>query len=386
MEPIRKQLVKNALQVWAPDYPRRVNRTQEWLSNIDDATTLLEHAESDPDNRPYISTYSFPDGHTKNGNIPRINTLFIDFDFDKGDYDPENPDISAWRRDISKLLVRVRRVAAFLDESDAVGMRAALSGHKGVHLFVDFPNLSLEDVEFQQCINGMNAYAEAFIDELINETGVTSLRKYVDVTSADLGRLCRVPNTIHGGATEIFGEERYCVPITISELASITPDSYIEYTSSPRTPPESRIENEDVAEILRQHIKTASDGTSRNQGTRSAATIDWSRVEEYKETQNEQITLEDIPLLTSDRPSLWEFYKRNDKYQHGDESHYMEVFCINELLYHNVPVSVIIEFLDSAPEFDEQYSRNRIRTIIAHDYSRFSRQAVKQNAPTFYVE
>jgi len=270
--------IRDALSVWAPSWPRRVNRTQEWTHDADSATERLLRAQDDENNSPFVSTYSFPRGHTKENAIPRVDTLFIDFDFENGDYQPGSGDRDAWRRDLSHLLVRARMVARLLDERGTAGWRAALSGHKGIHLFLDFEPLDTSVGEFTEFVAGLNDYATDLIDDIASETGLDDLHDYVDVTSSDMGRLCRVPNTLHTGATQSFSEDRYCVPITLRELAAITPDRYESLTQAPRTVPlESRNPNTDVTERIEQYIQTATPGTSRS-GTRSEIDTDWSRV------------------------------------------------------------------------------------------------------------
>jgi hypothetical protein len=377
----REDLLYEALDVWAPDYPRRVNRTQEWTNTHSETVDHLLTAEGSAENAPYISTYSFPNGHTKHDNIPRINTLFIDFDFEDGDYTRGSGNVEAWRRDLSHLLVRVRRVAQYLHESGRPGWRASLSGHKGVHLFLDFPALDTELGAFRQYTAGLSEYADDLLGHIADEIGMESLHEYVDVTSSDLGRLCRVPNTLHGGATDSFGEDRYCVPVSIEELADITVDDYVAYTQEPRGPRSGREPNERVGSILSQYIRSAT--TSNVTRDSSPSIVNWSRVSDYQNQSNDRITLGDIEFLTSDRPCVWKFYNRDDKYRHGFQSHYMEMYCIRELVYHNAPIDVIVEFLDSAPEFNETYSRRRVREVIAHDYNRFSVEAILRNAPEF---
>ena len=377
---LRAQLVEDALDVWAPSYPRRVNRHQRWVNSHDETVSNLFTAEEQDGNSPFISTYAFPRGHSKDDNIPEVDTLFIDFDFEGGAYVSGSGNREAWRRDLSHLLVRVRRVAQHIHDSGKGGWRASLSGHKGVHLFLDFPPLD-PDTSFSKVVNGLDDYATELVDYISCQTGIESLSDYVDVTSSDLGRLCRVPNTLHTGATSSFGERRFCVPITIAELSEITVDRYEELTSAPRPVPQERSPNAEVHDVLTQYVRNATE--HNHVDTSGWSTTNWGRVDEYKELSNDDIELEDIKFLTSDRPCVWRFYQRDDKYQYGAQSHYMELFCIRELVEHRVPIGTMIEFLDSAPEFDEEYSRRRIKEVIARDYNRFSIETVLRNAREF---
>jgi hypothetical protein len=375
--------IRSALQTWAPTYPRRAGVHQEVVESESAAVDRLLAADDSPDDIPFLSTYAFPRGHTTANHIPRVDTLFIDFDFDGGNYESGSGDVRAWRQDLSQLLVRARRVASYILESgQAANWRAALSGHKGVHLFLDFDPIPPSAGSQEQFAAGTEQYAHDLIDHIADETRLRSLPRYVDVTSSDLARLCRAPNTLHGGATDSFGDERYCVPVSIEELADIDVDTYLELTAEPREAPRTaRDPSAEVADVIQRYVTTA-EATSADyvQGT---STVNYSLVEDYQERANENITLEDIQFLTADRPCVWNFYQRDDKYQHGQQSHYMELFCIRELLEHNVPIDVIHDFLDSAPEYDEEYSQERIEQIISRDYNRFTVEKILRNAPEF---
>jgi len=381
----RRSLVREGLKAWAPTYPRRVTAHQLWSDNSAEAASRLLDAERDDSNIPFISTYSFPRGHTKDDSVPDIDTLFIDFDFEGGDYDGDG-DRSAWRRDLSHLLVRARRVAKYiLGEGRAGSWRASLSGHKGVHLFLDFEPLDPQTGNFYQFVEGTGEYAEDLIDHIASETRLDTLQQYVDVTSSDLGRLCRAPNTQHGGATEAFGEDRYCVPVSLDELADIDVDRYETLTREPRQPPQTeRQPAGDVTEIVERYVATAS-SHKRATGTSTGptSTVDYSRVKDYQKHSNDSITFDDVRFLTSDRPCVWKYYQRQDKYGYGSQSHYMEMYCIRELLEHNVPIDVIKDFLDSAPQYNEDYSEQRIKEIISRGYNRFTVESILRNAPEF---
>lgn len=377
--------VLDALQLWAPTWPRRVSRHQLWADNPEDTAMALTEAERGNDDSPFISVYSFPRGHSSDGNVPRIDTLFIDFDIEDGEYVRGSGDREAWQRDLSHLLVRVRQVAReILGSEKAPAWRAALSGHKGVHLFLDFEPLDNDVGGFEDYIGGLNEYAEDLVDELSERTGISDLDRYVDVTSSDLSRLCRVPNTLHGGATESFGEERYCVPVSLTELASMTPEAYEEFTRSPRSPPDgARSPVSSVTEVIEQHVRLADGRATQYSSTGRASTLDWSRVNRYREESNENLTLSDVKLLTSDMPCVWAFHERDDKFEHGNESHEMETHVIAKLIESNFPIEVIKEFLSNAPEYDEQYTEQRIEELIARDFNPYTTKKLLQRAPEF---
>lgn len=371
------------LDVWAPNWPRRVGKHQDWAHTHDEAVGILDR-EMTKGGDGYISTYSFPRGHTREGNVPHVDTLFIDFDIEGREYKAGSGDRDAWIRDLSFLLVRARRVAKFLLEREAPGWRAAFSGHKGIHLFLDFPAVDPDIGDYNQFAAGLSEYARELTGHLMQETGITDLSDYVDVTSGDLGRLHRVPNTRHPGASESFGEDRYCVAVTLEELANATPEFYEEATRQPRRMDglyESRNPNERAGENVAHHIATASPGKS---ASFTDSMPDPERYDEYvSEVQNEAIDLDDVEFLTSDRPCVWEFYKREDKYSYGNQSRFMEIYCIRELQEKNVPVDVIREFLSNSPEYDKDYTEWIIKDVISRDYNRFSIEKLMSEAPEF---
>lgn len=375
-----QDLIRSALDVWGPTWPRRVTLHQEWADGPEKAAELLASASDDG----FISTYAFPRGHPKGGNIPEVDTLFIDFDMESGEYDPDNADRQEWERDISALLVRARRLARFLVEEDATGWRAALSGHKGVHLFLDFPTIPVSAGDYSSFVAGINEYATEITGHLIAETKISDLGRYVDVTSSDLARLHRAPNTLHPKATKALGEKRYCVPITLERLAEIDVDDYARLTNSPRTVPyDSREPNEKAGEIIEQYIRTANPD-SFDRHSRGPSMKSQQRYNEYvEEIQNDNIDLEDVKFLTRDRPCVWRFHEREDKFNYGNQSHFAEIWAIRELQEKNVPVNVMHEFLANSPDYSEEQTDFIIRQILSRDYSRFTLESLLRKAPEF---
>lgn len=384
-EPTTNDAITAALQTWAPSWPRRVTRQQHWVDSDSEAIRELNGAEEDGGDSPFISTYSFPRGHSSDGNIPRIDTLFIDFDIEDGEYERGSGNRDAWRRDLSHLLVRVRQVADEILKSGSPDMwRASLSGHKGVHLFLDFPPLNEDLGELPDYVSGLNEYADDVVSDLSERTGIDDLDRYVDVTSSDLSRLCRVPNTIHGGASSSFGEERYCVPVSISELAEITPTEYESLTQSRRSSCRSeRSPSSDIADVIEQHVALSDSSTSQYSTSGQSSTLNWSRVDSYRDESNDSLTLDDVELLTSDMPCVWEFHLREDKYDYGNESHVMESHCIAKLLQSNFPIEVIKEFLSNSPDYNERYTEQRIEELIARDFNPYRSEKLLKRASEF---
>lgn len=393
-----REYVEAALRAWASTYPRRVTKYQRWATSVTEATELVVEAEDEPDNWPFISTYSFPSGHTKDDEIPRIDRLFFDFDVpDTGEYRGGKKHADAWARDMSRLLVRTRKVARFLLGAEDPGCwQAVLSGHKGVHLDLVFPPVSPTNGDFQQFRNGMGSYADSIIEYLKDATGLDDLDEWVDVSSADLGRLRRVPNTKHLGATQAFGEDRFCVPVTLKELAEIGPADYIELTRSRRevTAEMRGSPNEKAGEVLTQRVRTASTSLRR---TSDGSSVDAGRIESYVQSQNDSIRVEDLPFVLSDRPCVLEFPGNDTPFSHRGASHLMEMKCITEMMEKQVPIEVetddngtphvtggtMVEFFAEAPGFDREYTCERVEQYISRAYNPVSCEKIWQAADQF---
>ncbi|UBF22643.1 DNA primase [Halorubrum tailed virus 25] len=376
--------VEDALRAWAPTYPRRATKYQRWATSIPEAVELVLDAEESPDNWPFISTYSFPNGHTKDGNIPRIDRLFFDFDIpDTDEYRSGGNHADAWARDMSRLLVRTRKVARFLLKSENPDCwQVVLSGHKGVHIDLVFPTVEPSNGDFDQFKNGMASYADSIVEYLKDATGLDDLDKWVDVDSADLGRMRRVPNTKHLGASKAFGEDRFCVPVSLKELAEIGPADYIELTRSrrPVTKAMYATPNEKAGEVLTQRIRTAPT-TARS--TSSGSTVNRSRIQAYEDRANDSITVDDIPFVLSDRPCVVEFPERDDAFSHRAASHMMEMKAVTEMMEKGVPIQTMIDFLNQHPRADEEYTRERIEQYISRDYNAVTCEKVWRQADQF---
>lgn len=376
--------VSEVLQTWGTGWPRRSSQRQEWVDSRSAAVRELLDAETESDNSPFLSVYSFPRGHPSDGRVPEIDTLFLDLDIENGDYERGSGNRDAWQRDLSHLLVRVRAVAQEIQSgSQSDAWRASLSGHKGIHLFLDFQRLNPNLGEPNEFIAGLNEYATQLIDGISEKTGMSDLSEFVDVTSSDLSRLCRVPNTLHEGATESFGEERYCVPVSLSELVDMTPEKYENLTRERRpTPWQERHPLSDVTEVINQYVALSEEST-RSYGSHAGSDLDWGRVDHYRENSNDSLTLDDVKLLTSDMPCVWEFHLRDDKFQHGNQSHEFETHAIAKLVESNFPIRVIKSFFSNAPEYDEEYTEQRIEELIARDFKPYSTEKLLRRAPEY---
>jgi len=396
-----EQAIEDALRFWASTYPRRVTKYQRWATSIPEAAETLAQIENDPENAAYISTYSFPSGHSSDKNVPRVDRLFIDFDVpDDGDYRSGKQREDVWVRDMSRLLVRTRKVATYLLNGPDPGCwQAALSGHKGVHLDLVFPPIAPENGTYEQFNAGLSAFVEQAVERLEAQTKLTDLHEYVDVSSADMSRMRRVPNTKHTGATDAFGEDRFCVPVTLKELAQIGPAEYIELTRSRRkiTPAMKATPNEVAGEMLTQAIRTASPGGNHQV---SGSSVDYDRLHTYVENQNDNISKEDIPFVLSHRPCVLAFIERDDAFSNRAASHLMEMKAITEMMRVGVPIETetnddtgwtevvggpMVDFFEDTPGFDREYTCDRVTQYICRQYVPVSCDKIWQQADQFCV-
>jgi len=403
------RFVKDALAYWAGSYPRRVQKYQRWSTSVEEAATLALEAEDEPDNWPFVSTYSFPHGHPKDDNVPRIDRLFIDMDVpEDGEYRSGNQARDAWVRDMSKLLVRTRKVARFLLKTKhPEAWQVALSGSKGIHIDLVFPPISPANGDYSQFENGIVSYANSIKEYLIDHTEMDDLEEYIDVSSENLSQMRRVPNTKHLGATQTFGEDRFCVPVTLEELATMRPADYIELTRERREVDDrfKPIPNPKAGEVLTQRVKTAS-STSRNVGG-GGATKDPARIKAYVACQNNRIGVDDLDFVLTDRPCVAAFFGRNDAFQHGSSSHNMEMFAITHMMDKDVPIEIeiktdengrdrdetirvvggtMVEAFRGLPGFDKSYTCERIETYISLGYAPVKCETLWKKAPAFCLE
>jgi len=376
---------------WTPDFPRRSTyegspRQTEARSRVELIDNLTAAAENSGPS--YTSVYSFPEGHSQDGNIPKIDTVFFDLDIPtgEGEYDPQSGGKTEnWRRDMSKLLVRARMIAkVILDEGLAEHFRVAYSGHKGIHLYVDFPTLDYDLGVLQQYKNGIQQYAENMTDFFADAAGI-EIQRWVDVTSHDMGRLARHPNTPHHGAKHVDWTP-YCVAGSVEELASMTPEKYLEYTREPRELPDGamRSPSERAKEVITEHVTSASATSSVAKPGDTKYRND-EVLEKYRSASNDDITVDTIKnLLVKNKPCINAWLERDDAYSHGAASREMEINVIKELAKHEVPIDTMVELFSEIPRFDEDYSRSLIKDVIARYHpSAFVCRNVVNQAPQF---
>lgn len=386
-----RDYIQDALRLWASTWPRNVTKFQRTATSLPEATELIINSERDPEDWPFISTYSFPDGHTSSGNIPRIDRLFIDMDV-PGDGEYRSGGTSkeaAWNRDMSQLLVRVRKVARALIKEESSCWQATLSGHKGIHLDMVFPRIDPANGDFEQFRNGMGRYSEQIVEYLSDVTNISDLDEYVDVMSDDLGRLRRVPNTLHRGASKSFGEERFCVPVTLSELSKIRPNDYKKLTRS-RRPVTSSMKpkpNAKAGELLTQQIRLSEAGNvSSDGGNLNQSVVDRGRINRYKKNANDNLTADDINFLMSERPCVEAFVNREDAFSYHSESHLMEMKAITEMMTRSVPIDVMVEYFSQMDNFDESYTVERIEQYVSRSYDPVSCEKMWAKADRFCVK
>jgi hypothetical protein len=386
MGTFRTDLLTEAAKVWAPDYPRRVSSDDSFQVGANNIVQTLRNLKraAEAGQPGFVSTYSFPNGHSRSGNLPKIDTIFVDFDIQGERYRPEEGRAreTDWEIEMSDLLVRVRRLAeALVGKDQAKYWRASLSGHKGIHLFLDFPPLDPDIATFGEFKKGLNEYADVMVESLDEAAGGIGIEEWVDVNSADLGRLVRMPNTPHHGV-EYTDRTRYCVPVTIEELAEIDVERYKRLTSNPRSLSCERVPSETAGEKVRQTILDTETRSTSSLSTPSS--YNTSRVKEYKENSDNRVTMEVLKFMTRDKPFMWEWRERDDAFRHGQQSRVMELFVMLECMHHNTPIDVIVDFLRPIPGFREDYTRELVKDLISRDYNRMSLRKVRQEAPEFY--
>lgn len=376
---------------WTPDFPRRCTyegspKQKEVRSRVDLSSKLSLAAKKGGPG--YASVYSFPRGHSQDGNIPKIDTVFLDLDIPSGEgqYDPQSGGKQEnWRRDMSKLLVRARMIAkVIMDSGNQDHFRVAYSGHKGIHLYIDFDELDPDLGSLQKYKNGIQQYAHGLIDHLAEEAGI-EIQRWVDVTSHDMGRLARHPNTPHNGAKHVEYTP-WCVAGSIEEMASMTPEKYLEYTKEPREVPEQarRSPSDRAKEVVTERVKSAdSSSTAAKPGDSSYRNDDV--IEEYKTNSNDDIEASTVRnLLIKNKPCINEWLDRDDAYKHGTGSREMEINVIKEFAKHEVPIEVMVEIFSDIPRFDKDYSLSLIKDVIARYHpSAFVCRNVVEAAPQF---
>lgn len=358
----------------------------------------------------YYSVYSFPRGHSTERNIPKVDCIFIDLDVDGSNYDPKsgNTDLAAWKRDMSALLARARMIAqAILDADEQDHFRVTLSGHKGLHIYLDFPTIAPGNGDFQQFKNGLKSYGENVMEWLDTTAGGINIDPWVDVDASDLGRLARHPNTIHHGAA-YDDETRWCVPITVEELTEVHVEDYLELTQEPRWSEQfERTPSESAGDKAIQEVRNAHSGpttTSRNSSSvRTDKLIQYydhelddkwyNDTDELTDGQqamiadvkpaNEDIELDDIPFITSNKPCITEFRDRDDAFDYANASHTMEINIISRFVEMGVPRDVIHTFFSTIDGYREDYTDEQINKIISREYSEFNCGSITRKAATF---
>ena len=375
---------------WCPDFPRRASNArsfQDSVANRGELVTSLQSA-GEAGKPGFVSTYSFPRGHTDEDNVPNINSIFIDFDIPKdSDYRGDGPQagtLEAWKRDMSALLVRSKMVArALIDAELGEYWRWSLSGHKGIHGFLDFPAISPDEGEFRQFKNGLIEYSNGLVEQLNNISGGVDIEPWLDVDSSDLARLVRHPNTRHYGVEHV-ASSRWCVPLSTRELASLDdPNDYLTLTKGPREVPESckRTPSDNAGKTVAQYIRSAGGGRTYTGGGSSVYST--AALKNYKRESNEKIEIDDLEFLTANKPCVWAFRERDDAYNHGSASRTMEIGVIKELSNKHVPIDVMVEFFEVIPGFDETETKDLIEDVVARQYGPLKCENIISNAETF---
>lgn len=385
----QSQALWKASGVFAPDYPRRCTNgstMQSWQDSRGDLVVALEEAREN--NMPgFYSVYSFPRKHPQNGGVPRIDCIFIDLDVTGQMYDPERPVFADWRADMSSLLARSRMIADAIIEADMEDhFRVVLSGHKGIHLYLDFEPLSPAEgnSEVSMFKAGLYDYGEAIMEWLDGLAGGINIQPWVDVDGSDLARLARHPNTIHHGAV-YDNTTRWAVPVTVEELASLHWDDYLDYTDSPRWPDIERVPSKSAHKKAALKVRNANPSGSSSGSAQRKSSVNKALSSYKAREKNNDITLEDVLFLTENKPCFQAFRERKDAFKHGDASRTMELSIMGRLLAMNVPVDVIHEFFEPIPGYDEDYTDEIIGDLLArgNEYGEFNCNTVCEQSPQF---
>lgn len=378
--------IRNAAEVWCPEgsYPRRVTRHQESKPTV---STLVNALSARVHDNGFVSVYGFPKGHSSQGNIPQVDTLMLDFDIPGNQYDSDG-DFTDWSAEMRELLSRVRLVVQhFLDEGKASHWRFSLSGHKGVHMYLDFPKISRIHGSLGEFKSGLGAFTSGLI-EYLEEAIDIELEPWLDVDSSDMGRLTRLPNTKHPKASAVFNSQKFCVPVTPTELHNLTVTDYWALTSSRRDVPDSvsRDESERAHLAIVKQIQNA----EKRKDTEYDSTYNPEKIEEYKANAKEGYnSLENLWLFLEDRPCIKAYHDRDgDQFEYGNSSHIMELFVIAKLINMRVPHDLIVEFFATmgASEFDEAKTRDQINQLIARDYNEFNCARIWDDAERFCLK
>jgi len=368
-----------ASKTFAPGFPRQCADASTIQARRDNRASFVQALDAASSNEMpgYYSVYSFPRGHSKEGNIPDVDCIFIDLDVNGDDYSPREgkTEFDAWKREMSALLARARMIAQAIIEAGAEQhFRVTLSGHKGLHLYLDFPTIDPANGEFGQFKAGLKRYGETVMAWLDDIAGGVNIDPWVDVDASDLGRLARHPNTRHHGAA-YDDEARWCVPITMGELAALHWEDYLAYTSDPRPLPDEgqRVPSATAGNIVTQYIRNASP-SERRHGQRSS--FDPGAVKAYRDGVNEDIELEDVLFLTKNKPCFEAFRDREDAYDYGESSRAMELSIMGRLIEMNVPIDVMHAFFEPIPGYDEEFTQSLIEDLIGRGYAEFNCETI----------
>jgi hypothetical protein len=259
-----------------------------------------------------------------------------------------------------------------------------------------FPPIDTRNGDQHQFKAGMASYADSIVEYLVDATGVEDLDRYIDVDSSDLGRMRRAPNTKHLGASRAFGEDRFCVPVTLEELASCGPAEYIEYTSQRRlvTADMRPTPSEAAGEVLTQRVRTAK--PSGNYASGAGSYADPDRLRAYVEAQNDNITLDNLAFAMQKRPCVMAYIEDPTAFSRGGASHIMELFVISHMMERGVPIEIaekngrvqvvggtMVDYFAQHPDYDSNYTAERIEEYISRDYRPMSCEKVWRQAEPF---
>lgn len=407
---IRKALLRSLdLGSW----PRRVGHQPvgETSDSFEQHTVngyseMVNRIESLPESHIYYSVYSFPYGHTTDGHAPLVDTLFLDFDIaDESLYNLTGK-YEHWLSAMDDVLDVTSDIASHLVTAGvAEYYRAVLSGHKGVHLYLDFQPVS-PDYRLETLRAAISEFGDDLADAFESVT-VNSVSSYLDVTSQDMARLARVPNTVHPDApckNNKNDGRKYCVPVTLEELIGLDAKEYNRMTESPRLPEQwGRVEHPSIDERINS-TAFGHELTGESEYDSHSSTMNGARVvtyqkqhglvtpearfvydpdppygvkphgdslpdgfpNEYSDTLFE--SLDDVWKITANRPCVRGYYERDDCFDYGQESHMAELYMMTHLVDLGVPYDLIIRFFENNDDFSFVKTAYRLDEVIGRDY------------------
>lgn len=355
----------HCLGAWSPSFPRRVCKNQFTIENMIQLNGYANGASSKNDF--FISVYSFPDKHPREGGNPPIDTLFIDLDVESerfselrkawasGDNSVLSELLSLRTKLLDETLKQTRLLFDYL-VSLKIQPRILLSGFKGVHLFIDFPALQFSSLEVAKKI------LSKFMDELKSATRVTFDHSVV----GDVSRLCRIPNTIHFDSSKLLGRSQYATPITSAELMNLSAEDYDRYCSNQRHLPIGRYESTEMLSILTQIEQDMDLDEVAVSPVHQIKDSERIRVYE-RECEREILANDDYDQLDI-RPCFKRVHREQIQLS-GGYGHKLRIGAVLELARQGLSVQSIVRWFSFCDDYDPRITEKAVFDLISRGYT-----------------